>query len=151
MDQNGLEQKLEQSRPGASESRNDVYEASWIGIYQSPILGHGWPGAATEENGSVYGVDENPMVVGSHSTVSGLLYKGGAVTFAALLVAFACIGTSLLRGCRSPLLRDGVAVLVAIMLTCTSEGLESLVFPTLFVFLWLGTVLLSSHSTEGHS
>ena len=42
-----LEQNIEKSRPGASESRNNVYEASWRGIRQAPFLGHGWPGAVS--------------------------------------------------------------------------------------------------------
>jgi O-antigen ligase len=143
-----LERQLEQSRPEASEARDAVYEASWRGVHQSPLLGHGWPGASTQEDGSVYGDEENPMVVGSHSTISGLLYKGGAITFGAFLLALARIGLALLRKRRFYLSRDGLAVLIAILLTCTNEGLESLVFPTLFVFLWLGTVLLQSDLTE---
>lgn len=143
-----LEQTIESSRPGASESRNEVYEASWRGIRQAPLLGHGWPGVPTQEEGSVYGDEQNTMVVGSHSTISGLLYTGGAITFCAFLLAVVRIGVALLRRSRSDLSRDGLAILIAILLTSTSEGLESLVFPTLFVFLWLGVALVLSDPME---
>ncbi len=142
-----LEQELEQTRPGASQARDEVYKASWAGVYEAPLLGHGWPGYSVENNDTVYGED-NVMVVGSHSTISGLLYKGGAITFGALILALMSLGVSLLRRCSFALAKDGCAVVVAIMLTATNEGLESLVFPTLFIFLWLGTVLVEPDRLE---
>ena len=140
-----IEDGIEKSRPGAAQARNEVYEASWQGIRKAPLLGHGWPGEAVHDSNSVYGEDQNVLVIGSHSTISGLLYKGGALTFVAFLFAFSRTALGFLLAYRSPHAKNALALLVAVALVCTSEGLESLVFPTLFVFLWLGVGLVQSH------
>jgi O-Antigen ligase len=128
-----------ETRPGASEVRNEVYEANWKGFSEAPWLGHGWPGEplATEH---VYGTDGG-MVVGSHSTVSGLLYKGGIVTFGLFVMALVCTIVGLLRQKNSRWWKNNLMITLAIGLTCFGEGLESLVLPMLFAFVWIGASL----------
>jgi hypothetical protein len=132
--------KFTSARPGASDVRNAVYEQNWLGFYKSPLMGHGWPGDPVIEGDAVYGL-ENSIPVGSHSTVSGLLYKGGLITFA--FFVFASIWTALgvaLHSKGAPL-RNAITLLIAVGITCFGEGLESLVLPLLFVFLWIGVSL----------
>ena len=88
--------RFNEARPGASEVRNEVYEANWKGFSEAPWLGHGWPGEPLVASEHVYGTDGG-MVVGSHSTVSGLLYKGGIVTFGLFVLALLCTVIGLLR------------------------------------------------------
>ena len=129
------------ARAGASEIRNEVYEANWTGFYKAPIFGQGWPGEALLEDDRVFGQGAAVMVPGSHSTVSGLLYKGGLVTFGVFLFAFVCTVWGILRQKDIGLLKNSLMVVVAIGLTCFGEALESLVLPMIFAFLWIGCSL----------
>jgi hypothetical protein len=132
-------------RPGASEARQAIYDASWAGVRQSPILGHGWPGQllSWDDSLSVYGT-QSGAPVGTHSTISGLLYKGGLLTFATFCVAFAISITGPFRYAnRSARARNALTIWLALALTCIGEGLESLVLPLCFVFIWLGNVAVS--------
>lgn len=138
---NDLQERIKQTRPGASEARDDVYAANWDGIRRSPIIGHGWPGEALVESPSAITNKDDVMVVGSHSTFSGLLYKGGAITFGIAVLAFLLTLLVPLRSSSADVSKDSVTLLLAMLITARSEGVESLVFPTLFAFLWLGIAL----------
>lgn len=129
------------ARPGASEVRDEVYEANWKGFSEAPLFGHGWPGQTILDDDPVYGEGAGMMVVGSHSTVSGLLYKGGLVTFSLFLFAFMFTIWGLFRRSDGTPLKDNLMIILAIGFTCFGEGLESLVLPLLFAFLWIGTSL----------
>jgi len=74
-------------RHGSSVGRDMIYERSWEGFTHSPILGNGWIGE------SVHVSEDLP--IGSHSSVYGLLYTGGLLTFAAFVVALAVTGSAL--------------------------------------------------------
>jgi hypothetical protein len=139
-----VQNRIKQTRPGASEARDDVYAANWEGIRQSPMIGHGWPGEAIDAAPSTITNRDDVMLAGSHSTFSGLIYKGGAMTFgiAVLALIFTCVPP--LRTLYLPLSRDSLTLLLGVLISARSEGVESLVFPTLFAFLWLGIAL--SHS-----
>jgi hypothetical protein len=129
------------ARPGASEVRDEVYEANWRGFFEAPVFGHGWPGEPTVEGtDDVYGTEAG-MLVGSHSTVSGLLYLGGLATFCSFLFAFLHTVWGLFRETSSSRRRNNLMIVLAIGLTCFGEGLSSLVLPLLFAFLWIGTSL----------
>lgn len=138
--------RFQDARPGASEVRNEVYEASWKGFYESPLFGHGWPGKplATER---VYATDGG-MDVGTHSTVSGLLYKGGAITFCVFSFAFVSTAGRLLRQTDSALRKNTLMIFIALGVTCLGEGLESLVLPMLFVFFWIGAAITAPSGHE---
>jgi hypothetical protein len=133
--------RFNEARPGASEVRDEVYEANWKGFSEAPLFGHGWPGGTILDDDPVYGEGAGMMVVGSHSTVSGLLYKGGILTFSLFLFAFMFTVWGLLRRRDSTPLKDNLMIILAIGFTCFGEGLESLVLPLLFAFLWIGTSL----------
>jgi hypothetical protein len=130
-------------RPSASRSRELVYEATWDGFCESPLLGHGWPGEAVyPEDWPQVMQGGGTMVPGSHSTFLGLLYLGGVVTFAAF--AFALAWTTRLvatSGGPAPLVRNTLALLFGVALTGVGESLFSVVVPALFAFLWLGIAL----------
>lgn len=130
-------------RPSASRSRELVYEATWDGFVESPLLGHGWPGEAVyPEDWPQVMQGGGTMVPGSHSTFLGLLYLGGILTFTAF--AFALGWTTLLvatSGGPAPLVRNTLTLLFGIALTGIGESLFSVVVPTLFAFFWLGIAL----------
>ena len=141
-----LEDDFNAMRPSATRSRDLVYEASWDGFYQAPLLGHGWPGEAVyPEDFPQVMQGGGTMVPGSHSTTIGLLYLGGIVTFAAFLFALARTIAIAVRSSASSesreTRRDTIALLAAIGLTGLGEGIYSLVVPTLYAFLWAGIAL----------
>lgn len=131
--------RFNESRAGASEIRNEVYEANWAGFSKAPWFGHGWPGDSVVDNDPVFGEDAGLIFVGSHSTVSGLLYKGGLVTFCSFVFAFLCTVRGLLKQKDSTLLKNSLMIALGITFTCFGEGLEALVLPMLFAFLWIGS------------
>jgi hypothetical protein len=137
-----LVDRFNEARAGASQVRNEVYEANWRGFSKAPLLGHGWPGEPLGGNDRVYGTDDG-MDVGTHSTVSGLLYIGGLVTFSLFLFALLCTVWGLLRQKDSTVLKNTLMIVLGIGFTCFGEGLSSLVLPMLFAFLWIGTSLAS--------
>ena len=132
--------RFNEARPGASEVRNEVYEANWKGFSEAPWLGHGWPGEPLVAGDHVFGTDAG-MVVGSHSTVSGLLYKGGIVTFSLFVLALLGTTIGLLRQRKSRWSKNSLMIVLGIGFTCFGEGLESLVLPMLFAFVWIGASL----------
>src|SRR5665213_1631857 len=71
-----LNAEFEAARPGSNEARDLIYAMTWDAIREAPLLGHGWPGESTmAPDNSIFGEDAPFMVIGSHSTISGLIYK----------------------------------------------------------------------------
>jgi len=135
---------LDDLRPSASHARDLVYERTWAEIYKSPWVGHGWPGEAVypSDYPKVTLGDESTMVLGSHSTFAGLLYKGGALTLAAFLGALAwTLFLVHFRTADRSVARSTIALVLAIGMLGFGECLDSLVLPSLFAFLWLGIAL----------
>lgn len=140
----GLSDAFDSARPGASQARKFVYAATRKAIGESPVLGHGWPGGPviSATNDQIFGGGTSSLVIGSHSTVSGLIYKGGWLTFG-LFVCAMLWSAALLIVPRAPsaIAHSALTVLLAIAIMCDGEGLESIVVPTLFAFIWLGNAL----------
>lgn len=134
-----LRRRFHDVRPGASHAREAVYAANWQALREAPVLGHGWPGAP------VLGRLEDPdgvMVPGSHSSVSGLLYKGGVLTFTLYGLAFLVTLGAVLRGLDGTGPRGtAAAILLALALTSGGESIESLAVPAFWAFLWIGMAL----------
>jgi O-Antigen ligase len=132
---------VDNARAGSTLARELIYQKSWEGFLQSPIIGNGWIGA------SVHPKEELP--IGSHSTVYGLLYTGGAVTFGAfafaMLTTLMVVGYKLLRTKfgtpeRARLL-TAFCLAVGLLLYCPYESLFSLTLPCLFLFTWIGACI----------
>jgi O-Antigen ligase len=119
-------------RAGSSEARQLGYDEAWLGFLRSPIFGHGWPGEPLGDN--------IPMFVGSHSTVYGLLYTGGALTFGTFIIAIGCTVAKAFRASVSGTgpQRACLSIIVALAILCYGEGIYSFAIPTLFVFCWIG-------------
>jgi O-antigen ligase len=124
-----------EARSGASLGRQLIYERSWEGFLTSPIFGHGSIG------GSILATEVLP--IGSHSSVVGLLYTGGLVTFVvfsiALTMTLLATGQAALRGGRPE--RVAFALVVALVGYAPVESLFSFSLPCLFVFFWIGAAL----------
>jgi hypothetical protein len=139
----GAMNDVREVRPGATAARDKVYEATALGVSESPLFGKGWPGDP------VY-PDDFPqimkgggtMVPGSHSTYLGLWYLGGATTMAMWIVAWS---VTFLRvaASRAParFVRNGMVLMLGMALTGMSESIFGMVVPTFFAYIWLGIVL----------
>jgi hypothetical protein len=130
--------QINASRAGSSQARDLIYAYSWQGFLDSPLFGQGWIGPSV--------IRQEVLPIGSHSTLYGTLYTGGAVTFAAL----ACAGTALaIVALRAALvLRSTEAVAAASIVAAFiafgyGEGLYNLILPCLFAFLFVGGALSS--------
>jgi len=129
-------------RSGSSEARLLGYEKSWEGFQESPFLGHGWPGEDVAK-----GI---PMPLGTHSSVYGLLYTGGALTFLAFFFALASLLFNLLRRAikaPSPSARAGLAIGVGLATLSYGESLSSLALPLVVAFAFLGGCVASAEGT----
>lgn len=124
-----------EARQGSSEARQMGYEESWRGFLQSPLIGHGWPGKPLSPN--------IPMPVGSHSTVFGLLYTGGLITFIPFCIAMLWTLTALFcsGASRDPAARSALCSAVSLCILCYGEGIYSFAVPALFAFCWMGAAL----------
>jgi len=133
-------------RPGATQARDLIEKTSWVGWENAPLLGHGWTGRTVYPPRYRAGIT---MVVGSHSSVSGLLYVGGLVTFVAFV--FALLHTAALlvfsRG-DPPAARNTVALLVGTAMIATSESLPALVLSSLFLYVWIGIAIARCRPAE---
>jgi hypothetical protein len=138
-----LTDKFEDLRPSATRARDLVYDQSWAAVHKAPMLGYGWPGDPVyPEDYPQVMLGGGTMVPGSHSTYLGLLYLGGAVTLAAFLCAMTyTLGLVATSTGPPELVRNTFVLLVAMAVNGASEGLYSLVVPTLYAFLWLGIAL----------
>lgn len=122
-------------RQGSSDARRMAYKATWHAFQTSPLLGYGWPGDYLSEH--------IPIRLGTHSTLYGTLYTGGALTFISLCFAlgltfFLVIFTS---HCPSKIKRSSICILVTTLIMSYGEGICSFIVPCLFAFLWIGGAL----------
>lgn len=141
-----VQDRIDGVRAGSSLARHLIYEKSWAGFLESPIFGNGWIGPSVHP--------KEMLPIGSHSTVYGLLYTGGLVTFGAFAVAIAVtVIASLVRlatatGDR----RDEAIVLLLLSLTllffCKYESLFSITLPCSYIFAFMGGALASTKTAE---
>lgn len=139
-----VQDAVTEARAGSSIARDLIYERSWEGFLASPVVGHGWVGE------SVHAKEELP--IGSHSTVYGLLYTGGVLTFSAFVLAMSLTFAALLHrfaktdfGSTSRA-RVVIALGLALCLVtyCPFESIFRLTLPCLFLFTWIGASLARS-------
>jgi hypothetical protein len=127
---------IEKSRAGSSEARRLGYELTWAAINQSPVIGYGWVGDLISE--------EIPMPLGSHSTILGILYTGGAVTFAAFCLAVMITLFSFLNklaGSGDSKRLSAFCIFLALLLFTTTEGINYFFISNLIILFWLGMAL----------
>jgi len=133
---NSTVQKIEKSREGSTDARRLGYELTWAAIRQSPVIGYGWVGDLISE--------EIPMPLGSHSTILGILYTGGAVTFASFCLAVIITLFSFLKklatsGDSKRL--SAFCIFLALLLFTTTEGINYFFISNLIILFWLGMAL----------
>jgi O-antigen ligase len=146
-DISSLRHSIDRARAGSSMARELIYQKSWEGFLNSPLIGHGWIGE------SVHPKEELP--IGSHSTIYGLLYTGGLPTFLAFVVAMTA--TLLVQIGRWVQARTedhrarieiGVALTLCLLAFSPFEQIFSLTVPCLFMFLWIGACVGQSEYAE---
>ncbi|HVJ42153.1 MAG TPA: O-antigen ligase family protein [Dongiaceae bacterium] len=141
----------DQARAGSSLARDLIYEKSWEGFLQSPIIGNGWIGE------SVHRTENLP--IGSHSTVFGLFYTGGIITFACFAIAMLVTIFALLYAVyrwRNDKPRQQSAIIgcclwLSLLLYCPYESLFSLTLPCLYLFTWIGGVIPGDPEEEAQA
>ena len=80
---------LREVRPGATQARDRVHDATVLGVDESPLFGKGWPGEPVyPEDFPQVMQGTGTMVPGSHSTYLGLWYLGGAATMTMWILAW---------------------------------------------------------------
>ena len=121
-----------EARAGSSLARDLIYVYSWEGFLASPVFGQGWIGE------SVHPIEDLP--IGSHSSLYGTLYTGGATTLTCLAAAgavtMALLMTRAWRG--TPFAAAGLSMAAALLMFAYGESLFSLVLPCTFMFLFMG-------------
>jgi len=136
-----LREAADQARQGSSIARDLIYEKSYEGFLNSPIIGNGWIGE------SVHSKEDLP--IGSHSSIYGVLYTGGLLTFScfalAMLTTLAALLARLRTTWKTPNQRHDVEVAlglwVALAMYSPFESLFSMSLPCLFIFTWIGGTL----------
>jgi hypothetical protein len=131
----------DRARAGSSLARDLIYEKSWEGFLRSPVIGNGWIGE------SVHRVENLP--IGSHSTVFGLLYTGGTITFGCFVLAMLVTLFALLYALyhwRGDAVRRqnaivGCCLWLSLALYCPYEALFSITLSCVFLFTWIGGVI----------
>ena len=138
-------ENIEKSREGSSDARRLGYELTWVAINQSPIIGYGWVGDLISA--------EIPMPLGSHSTILGILYTGGAVTLASFCLAvmitlFSFLNKLAARGDSKRL--SAFCIFLALLLFTTTEGINYFFISNLIILFWLGMGLapVTDHDEE---
>ena len=131
----GLNNSVTEMRQGSTDARQLGYDESWRGFLQSPLVGQGWPGELLS--------DDIPMPIGTHSSIYGLLYTGGLLTFIPFCLAMGWTLIVLFRqsASRTGHQRSALAIGVTLALLSYGEGIYSFPLPTLFAFCWLGAAL----------
>lgn len=127
---------IEVSREGSTEARLLDYQLTWQAIQKSPVMGYGWQGEIISE--------QIPMPLGSHSTILGVLYTGGAVTFGFLCLAVVFTLYSLLiKAVASGNVRrlSGLCIFLALILFTTTEGINYFFISTLLILFWIGMAM----------
>jgi hypothetical protein len=131
--------EVDEMRPGSSMIRNRIYEGSWKGFWESPIIGNGWPGDSVTE-------EPLKLPIGTHSSISGLLYTGGILTFGAFVIAMALTMVACLRSVLNTrygsegrrFAEVGVLLILSAILFCPFESLFADTLPSVFLFAWVG-------------
>ena len=131
------------ARAGSSLARELIYQKSWEGFLRSPIIGNGWIGDSVHR--------KETLPIGSHSTIYGLAYTGGAPTLGAfvfaLLLTLAALTWRFFRLAYDDPRRSGALVGLGLGLClaayCRVEALFNLTLPCLFLFTWMGACLSS--------
>ncbi|MGO8732881.1 MAG: O-antigen ligase family protein [Terriglobia bacterium] len=126
-----LSSRINSVRQDSSDSRMNSYEESWNAFLRSPVIGYGWDGR--DVSGEV-------TAIGTHSTIYGVLYTGGLLTFVPL--CFALLVTSIAvftkSGTNAAVHRSAVVIMLSLIALLYSEAIASFVAPTLFSFWWIG-------------
>jgi hypothetical protein len=131
-----IQDRIDGVRAGSSLARHLIYEKSWEGFLQSPVFGYGWIGPSVHP--------KEVLPIGSHSSVYGLLYTGGILTFGAF--AFAILLTIVAASIRfyseKGERRDEAIVALLLTLTlllfCKYESIFSITLPCSFIFVFIG-------------
>ncbi len=129
-------QKIEASREGSTDARRMVYEETWAAIHKSPVIGYGFREILISE--------EIPMPLGSHSTILGVLYNGGAVTFAAFCLAVIVTLFSLLRSLATSSNRKHLSafcIFLVLLMFAISDEINYLFISNLIILFWMGMAL----------
>ena len=125
-----------EARSGSSLARYVVYELTWRHVLDSPIIGYGWvSGPAARWLPT--------MPLGSHSSFYGVLYLGGALTFAMLCIAFLALVVSAVLHLQARR-QDGMialALLLLIGVVANGETFQLMVPSLLLTVIWLGSAL----------
>ncbi len=133
--------RVNDARSGSSSARELIYQKSWDGFLESPIIGHGWIGESVHP--------KEVLPIGSHSTIFGLLYTGGAATFACFVIAIVSTVAALLRRLLSTVpgepARDrilvGLGLALSLVMYSPYEGLFNLTLPCIFLLTWIGACI----------
>jgi O-antigen ligase len=144
-----LHDEINGARAGSSLARELIYEKSWEGFLQSPIIGHGWIGDSVHRR--------EVLPIGSHSTIYGLAYTGGLPTLAAfffaLSITLAALTWRFMRLAygdpRRSRMLVGVGLALSLATFCRYETLSNLTLPCLFLFTWIGACLGGSLRQDG--
>jgi hypothetical protein len=138
-----LQNDLREVRPGSSQARDLIYEKSWNGFLESPYFGNGlnFPPALTTE----------PIAIGSHATIYGLLYTAGLPGLVTFLTAISITLGALAARCARTASSEhrrislvGLGLAVCLLIFCPFEALYSLTVPCIVLFAWIGASLPSS-------
>ena len=141
-----IQARIDGVRAGSSLARQLIYEKSWEGFLQSPIFGHGWIGPSVHP--------KEMLPIGSHSTVYGLLYTGGLLTFGTFVLALAM---TLVAGLFKLLTvsadrRDEIIVMIllsgTLLVFCKYESLFSVTLPCSYIFAFIGGALATPGQQE---
>lgn len=134
-----LPDRIDGVRAGSSIARHLIYDKSWEGFLESPLFGYGWIGPSVHP--------KEVLPIGSHSSVYGLLYTGGLLTFACFAIAMATtVLAGIIRLVRAgPDRRDEAIVMLLLSLTllffCKYESLFSVTLPCSYIFAFIGGAL----------
>ncbi len=137
-----LEGSVSGLRQESSSARQSLYNETLTQSLQQPYIGHGWQGDILE--------DTIPLPIGSHSTIYGLLYTGGALTLLPFVVTTLIVGARLLRNAVVGGEREHTALCIYIVLItmCYGECIYSFSIPVFFAFLGIGIGLRPSSANE---
>ncbi len=142
---------LREVRPGATQARDRVHDATLLGVDESPLFGKGWPGEPVyPEDFPQVMQGTGTMVPGSHSTYLGLWYLGGATTMTMWMLAWSITFVRVAAsGAPSRFARNSVVLMLGMALTGMNESIFGMVVPTLFAYIWLGIALRESPDRRG--
>jgi hypothetical protein len=132
-------------RGGSSMVRDMIYWENWNGFWKSPIIGNGWPG---ESVAGLSSIGTPLMPIGTHSSLSGLLYTGGVLTFgtfmmASMLTFVAAVRATLQTSFGSEARRFtlvGLGLLIVLYLFAPYESIFADTLPVIYLFTWIGGV-----------